>query len=204
MIECTVLDGRTKMEPHMTNILVRHAHIEDCPALASILIAATQDAFCGRVPDNCLNWISPEESAANWAKNFEGDRSLAQGQYLFVAENEHRNIVGLAMVGHPKPGLDLDPSIAAAYMRELRTLQVEPEWQRKGVGRRLVGRVAKVLRDEGSERLLVGVLVENPNRAFYEHLGAVRVGSRPYDWEGYQTEEIVYGWDNLSSLSYAE
>jgi hypothetical protein len=47
---------------------------------------------------------------------------------------------------------------------------------------------------------LVSVLPENPYVGFYGHLGAVRVGSQPYVWEGYATEELLFGWDDVSKL----
>ena len=38
------------------------------------------------------------------------------------------------------------------------------------------------------------------NRAFYERLGAREVGSRPLNWEGYETRELLYGWEDISKL----
>ena len=184
----------------MAEFLIRHAHIEDCPALAHIIIHATQDAFRGRVPDRCLEWLTPEESAANWAKNFVTDRSLEAGDYLFVAETDTGGVIGFAMLSTITAGDGYDPPIAGQFSHELRSLQVDPAWQRLGVGRRLVSRVADELRQAGTTRLLVRMLVDNPNQGFYEHLGAVRLGTRPFDWEGYQTEEILFGWYDLGGL----
>jgi hypothetical protein len=56
------------------------------------------------------------------------------------------------------------------------------------------------LRDEGAHGLLVRTLADNPYKAFYERMGAVPVGTQPYNWEGYETEELLYGWDDLDSL----
>jgi len=185
----------------LTAIQIRPARIEDSPALARIVIDATQDAFRGRVPDRCLDWLTPEESAANWARNFEPGQSLDQGAYLLVAEMEAGQVVGLAMAGRSRvTGHGSDQYFATRYRSELYTLQVDPHWQRRGIGCRLVSHVAGVLSGEGETHLLVGVLAENPNRLFYERLDAVRLGSQPYDWEGYATEEFFYGWDDLRSL----
>jgi GNAT superfamily N-acetyltransferase len=188
----------------LLEILIRQARIEDCPALGRIIVGATQDAFRGRVPDRCLEWLTPEESAANWAKNFQSEQSLAPGDFLFVAETKPRGVIGLAFLSEISVNDDdCDPPHLKAFSHELLSLQVEPAWQRQGVGRHLVSRVADQVWSEGVSHLLVRILVENPNRGFYEHLGALRLGSRPYDWEGYETEEILYGWDDMNRLRNA-
>ena len=181
---------------------IRHARIDDCPALGRIIVSATQDAFRGRVPDQCLNWLTPEESAVNWAKNFTSDQSLEPGDTLFVAETENE-VIGLAMLSEITPEDNYEPFITTHYSHELRSIQVAPAWQRRGVGRSLVSRIAQELGAEKSTRLLVRVLIENPNIAFYERLGATRIGKRPYEWEGYETEEIILGWEDISMLSRA-
>jgi GNAT superfamily N-acetyltransferase len=180
-------------------IKIRHARIDDCPVLGKIIVSATQAAFRGRVPEQCLNWLTPEESAVNWAKNFTSDQSLGPGDYLFVAEAAEE-VIGLAMSAEITSEDHYEPWIASRYGHELLSLQVTPVWQRQGVGRRLVSRVADELGKEDATNLLVRVLVDNPNVAFYEWLGATEIGRHPYDWEGYKTEEILFGWEDISRL----
>ncbi|HRQ40269.1 MAG TPA: GNAT family N-acetyltransferase [Chloroflexota bacterium] len=184
----------------MSEILIRPARIEDCPALGRIIVAATQDAFRGLVPDLCLEWLTPEESAANWAKNFQSEQSLAPGDFLFVAETKRHRVIGFAMLCELSADNEQDSHNLKAFSHDLASLQVDPTWQRQGVGRRLLSHVAGQMWSEGATHLLVRVLAENPNRGFYEHLGALQLGSRPYEWEGYMTEEILYGWDDMHGL----
>lgn len=183
--------------------MIREARLEDCEALGHIIVSATRDAFQGRVPHRCLQWLTPEESARNWARNFEPGGSLEQGSSLFVAEAASGEIMGLALLGNTRAGSLSQPAIATHFPRELIALHVLPAWQRRGVGRELVARVVRTVQREGTRRLLVRVLSENPNRPFYERLGARRLGSEPYDWEGYQTHEILYGWSDLNLWSGA-
>jgi len=182
----------------MEEIEIRHARIDDCPALGRIIVSATQDAFRGRVPDRCLHWLTPEESAVNWAKNFTSDQSLEPGDYLFVAETKNE-VIGLAMVSEITQEDNYEPLITTRYSHELLSLQVAPLWQRQGVGRRLVSRIADELAEEKVTRLLVRVLIDNPNIAFYKRLGATRISKRPYEWDGYETEEIIFGWEDIST-----
>ena len=164
----------------MHPITIRPARFEDRYALARVLIDATLTTFRGRVPDRCLYSLTVEESATNWGRNFKDD-TLSAGQYLFVAEVASVDVIGLAMAGRRSTDSILDQQIAQSYPRELVTLQVDPAWQRRGVGRKLVAAVAVALMKEGETNLLVQVLAENPNVAFYKALGARLVGSQPYD-----------------------
>lgn len=184
----------------LTDIVIRHAHIDDCPALARVLIKTTQHAFRGRVPDHCLEWITPEESAANWAKNFKTEQSLNVGMYLFVAEAQSSGVVGFAILCPLEPKPAHIQFIDQGYSYELRSLQVLPDWQKKGIGRQLISKVVEQVTEEGGSCLLVKMLIDNPNLGYYEHLGAMRLGSSPFSWDGYITQEIIFGWDNLDLL----
>lgn len=186
----------------MHQIAVRPARFEDRYALARILIDATLTTFRGRVPDRCLYSLTVEDSATNWGRNFE-DGVLSAGEYLYVAEVAGVDVIGLAMAGRPSTVTVLDQQIAQSYPRELVTLQVDPAWQRRGVGRRLVAAVADALLREGESKLLVQVLAENPNAAFYEALGARLAGSQPYDWEGYPAKSLIFVWDDIRALADA-
>ena len=184
----------------MTDITIRHAHINDCPMLAQILINATQHAFRGLVPDHCLEW-NPEESAANWAKNFKTDLSLNDGMYLFVAETKSNGVVGFAMLCPLKPIPAHFQFIDQGYSHELRSLQILPAWQKKGIGKQLISKVAEQATAEDGTCLLVKMIVDNPNMGYYEHLGAAKLSSNQFVWDGYETKEIIYGWDNIESLT---
>ena len=188
----------------MSKIKIREAQIDDCSSLAYIIISVTQYTFRGLVPDKCLDWLTPEESTANWARNFQPDGTPNPGFNLCVAETASKEVVGLALMMEMSPEDKYKTSIIEQYSYELRSLQVDSTWHRQGIGRLLVEHIAKKLQQENIESLLVRVLKENPNRGFYEHLGAVLIGSRPYNWEGYMTEEMIYGWSNLNKLASKE
>ena len=184
----------------MTVITIRHAHIDDCPMLAQILIKATQHAFSRRVPDHCLEWITTEESAANWAKNFKTEQSLGDGMHLFVAEAQSSGVIGFAMLRPLEAKPEHIQFIDQGYSHELRSLQVLPVWQKKGVGKHLISKVSEQVTTEGGTCLLVKMLIDNPNMGYYEHLGAAELDSKPFVWNGYETKEIIYGWDDIESL----
>ena len=80
---------------------------------------------------------------------------------VFVAENDG-DVVGFA-AGNMllEPRYDVDAELSAAYVRR--------EFQRAGVGRRLVAAVADAQREHGARGLIVWVIAGNKGaRAFYE------------------------------------
>lgn len=183
----------------LKNILIRPAHIHDCPAIGRILVDATASALEGLVPEQCLAWTA-EQSAANWTRSFQDDGTLQDDDCIFVAESETDGVIGFAMVGEARPTETADHPIDKEYTHELLSIHVDPVWQQKGIGRLLVARAAEELYNQGITHLLVGVLTENPNYVFYQRLGAVQLASKPHDWEGYKTRVILYGWDNIDRL----
>lgn len=168
--------------------VIRDVRIDDAEALAHILITANETAFRGRVPDRCLDFTEAE-SAANWRRMLVD--GLPPGDVFVVAETS-----GGAPIGHAWGGPCDDP----AYRGELRQIAVLPSEQRQGIGRLLVRHVASRLAAQGIGSLRVEVLRANPNRRFYERLGAQYFSERDYDWDGVVLPMCTYGWMDIRSL----
>lgn len=170
-------------------VAIRPAELDDAPDLARILVETNRATFHGLVPEKCLDF-SIETSERNWHRTLKN--GLSAGQILHVAVSENDEILGYALAGGVTGRDD--------YPRELNVLMVATPWQRKGIGRKLVTHAARILHKQGVHAILVGVQIDNPNRAFYEHLGARHIGEKPLDWDGYMTTELLYGWDNITCL----
>jgi ribosomal protein S18 acetylase RimI-like enzyme len=173
----------------VNEICLRYATVEDAPELARILVGTNRETFHGLVPDAWLDDPTLEESERNWRRAIGSE--LEEGEFLLVAENTEGTMLGFAMAGG-KTGRDAE--------RELNVLMVDTPWQRRGIGRMLVSEVAAKLKQRGIQSLLVGVQCDNPNRQFYERLGAKQIGSKPLNWAGYTTEEILLRWDAIDEL----
>jgi len=180
----------------MEMIHFRRATIDDAPELARVLTETNKATFRGLVPDKCLTSPTREESETNWRRALSAG-GLEQGKFLIVGEHVASSGAPAGLVGYVLAGgtAELD-----GYDRELNVLMVDVPWQRRGIGRKLVAQAAAELQRQGATSMLVGVQVDNPNRAFYERLGGRPVGRRPLEWAGYHTEEILYGYDDISPL----
>jgi GNAT superfamily N-acetyltransferase len=142
-------------------------------------------------------------SVANWRRAFDSGAFDSGDQVLLVAEVDHNGVVGFVLAGGYTVGIFRDRNISAVYRREIVSLHVAPGWQKRGVGRSLVGAAADWLIARNEKTLAVRVLEPNPNRAFYAALGAQELGSQPYDWAGFATREVIYGWPDINRLRAA-
>jgi GNAT superfamily N-acetyltransferase len=156
-----------------------------------------RSAFEGRVPEQCLLELPVSKSVANWRRAFDSGAFDSNAQVLLVAEASPGEVVAFVLAGGRTAGIVGDSIIAMNYPREIVSLHVAPGWQNRGVGRSLVGAAADWLIAQQEETLAVRVLEPNPNRAFYTRLGAIELGSQPYDWAGFATRELIYGWRDI-------
>jgi ribosomal protein S18 acetylase RimI-like enzyme len=169
---------------------IHDARIDNAPALADVVIIPIVTAFQGLVPDICLTWLTREESIANWQEWFEDDDD--DGSFLLVAELDSGLVIGCALGGSQAD----DPR----FVGELFLLGVLPEYQGQGVGQSLVRAVAARLYDQGILSMRVLVISVNPYRRFYEKVGGQFVGEVPYDWNGVELSEAIYGWPDITVL----
>jgi GNAT superfamily N-acetyltransferase len=196
-------------------VQIRPVRLEDAPELARILTGALRDTFAGRVPEACLDSPTREESERNWRRSIEKPGFCEkpgflndEGEFLLVAEDMAGQMAGFILAGRVVEeegefrelwqNQGLRPG---KVVRELTVLMVDPDWQRKGIGRLLVEQVTAVCQAQNTQAILVGVHIQNPNNAFYHHLGARHVLTRPHDWAGYKAELLFYLWDDLDRLN---
>ncbi|WP_420628546.1 GNAT family N-acetyltransferase [Candidatus Leptofilum sp.] len=175
----------------MEKVQIRRAVPDDADRMAHCLVAGNRASFDGLVPEKCLDF-PVEESSRNWRQTLV-ENETSHIWLLLVAEYEAGLVVGYAMFG--------TGSRQSEFGSELLSMAVDPNWQQRGIGRLLVQRGAAFYQKQGIHSMLVGVLEINPNVAFYERLGAKYVEERPYNWDGFETTELLYGWANLEMLA---
>ncbi len=169
---------------------MRDARIEDCDALGLVTVTASHSAFIGAVPEEYLDFSwTPEVSAAGWREGFATNTDRNQG--FHVAEIEGR-LIGFVWT---KPWAD-----TVGYDSSVQGLYVLPTRQGQGIGRRLLAYASSELHRHKARSLEVGCIKENPSCEFYRHLGGVEIGRRKAQIDLFDTEEILFGWPDLSVL----
>ena len=81
------------------------------------------------------------------------------------------------------------------YSGELNKLYLLREFHRRGLGRRLIGRVARRFLSEGIDSMLLFGDAQNSSNGFYERLGAERLITSKGEFHG------GYGWRDLRALA---
>lgn len=177
----------------MPEVHVRQARQEDANGMARVRVDTWRATYKGIVPDEFLENISYQSTADRWKTTFWQER--APGVEAFVAENQQKEIVGIAICG-PEQSQDCE------YQGEVYVLYVLPEYQNQGLGRQLIRACVRHLTEYLKvESLLIWVIAENPYRKFYESLGGEVVQEKTKEIGGKMISEVAYGWKKIHNLA---
>ena len=175
---------------------IRHAKVEDSPALARVQVDSYRTAYAGILPQAYLDHFTYEEQEQDWRKLLSAARSSASAtdDILLVAETQAGEIAGYAL---GRPG----PTGIPPYDSELVALHVRQTHQRLGIGRQLISAVAGQLQQRGCKALLLWTLAMNPVRTLYEGLGGQLVGEKESQLgEDCIAIDVAYGWPDITKL----
>jgi ribosomal protein S18 acetylase RimI-like enzyme len=177
----------------MSVIQIREAQLNDIAGIAKVRVDTWRVAYQGIVPDEFLESLSYQSTAEGWQKTFWENRS--PGVALFVAEDESKEIVGIAVCG---PERSQDP----VYQGEIYVLYVLPECQNQGIGHRLVaGCVQHLIHQLTAATMLIWAFAESPYRRFYESLGGRLIREKTKEIGGRMIPEVGYGWEEIHRLA---
>lgn len=173
-------------------MLIRAATVEDAWGLAKVHVDTWKAAYRGILRDSYLDGLAYDRSARGWEETF-----AFPGNHVFLAEDEHRTVVGFASGG---PSRDADNS----YGAELYAIYILPEQQHRGIGRSLLRRFAEAIALDGFDSLITWVLAANvPARRFYEAMQGVVSCEREIQIAGQSLAEVAYGWPEIHVLASA-
>lgn len=174
-------------------VSLRRATVADAEAIAAVRVESWQTTYRGMIPDTYLDQMRIEDSFLHWKQILEALPAAGDRVCVYVAESEGY-IIGFASgMLLPEPKLGMRAELTAIYLR--------PAWQRSGIGRRLLQKVARTLQAQGADNLLVWVISGNAiARNFYEDLGATLLHEQAFTWDGIDLKEVGYGWRDLSVL----
>jgi ribosomal protein S18 acetylase RimI-like enzyme len=160
---------------------IREATAADIPALADLHVR-TWNATYPKVEKKPTVEIRERQ----WRQAFE----VTDGSWFcFVVEDRNGALVGFAK-GIPYSHPDL-PDFAG----ELSKIYLLRDYQRQGLGRRLLGHVVRRFLSQGVASILLFADPQNPSCRFYEALGAERLLDKAGNFHG------AYGWRDLQALA---
>lgn len=176
------------MDEH-TRFQIRPATGDDVFAIAGVLVDTWHSTFRGLLADTFLDGMSREDEAIRLARRM----GVPGVHYLVAVEPVGSNIIGFANFGPPRGRVP-------AHIHELYALYIRSEHQRAGIGTALVRSVAAQCAGQGARSLFAWVLAGNPNRQFYERLGAKVIGTSGVGVGDRSYEQVAYLWDDIEAL----
>lgn len=167
---------------------IRRADAGDAQRLAWIRTASWREAYADLIGLRTLERMNSDD----------GDRMLRavtqqqEGRRVWIAEDEQGTAVGYAWCG-PQTNRRV-VAHERAFFGEIYELYLHPQWQRRGIGTKLLVHAIWRLVDEGLHPPMLWVLGGNRARRFYEGLGAVQITQRHIVIGGRSLDEVAYGW----------
>ena len=168
---------------------IRRALPSDAPGIALVHVESWRSTYIGIVPDDYLTSLDRSERERVWRRLIEDEI-----QITYVAEHPIDGIVGFSNGGPAR--MDDIP-----YAGELYAIYLLAEYQRQGIGRRLVGELCAWLLSQDLTTMYTWVLDANPSRRFYESLGGIEFTRQTMTIGGIDVLEVAYGWNDISPLA---
>lgn len=141
------------------------------------------------MPEDYLNSLSYESKANEWDKRLFDKKSK---EFMYVAETDSADIVGFVSASLVRSN-DI-------YERELCSIYILREFQRKGVGQLLIKAIIANYTENNVSSMILWTLKDNPSRIFYEHLGGRIVDKRIIHRRGKELQQIAYAWEDITSI----
>jgi ribosomal protein S18 acetylase RimI-like enzyme len=168
----------------METCTIREATVADVPALARLHVTTFNETHAPVL----RNGPAYEVREYQWRQAFQA----ADGRWFcFVLEAPDGELIGFAKgqrYAHPD-----QPHFAG----ELNKIYLLRAYHRRGLGRRLLGHVARRFLSQGISSMLLFGDARNPSNGFYEALGAERLFAANGEFHG------GYGWRDLQRLASA-
>lgn len=174
-------------------IQLRRATVADAQAIAAIRIEGWRTSYRGMIPDSYLENMQLDENVLHWRTILQAIPAKEDSLCVYVAVSDEEIVGFVSAMKLPEAKLDKDAEINAIYLR--------PQWQRCGIGKRLLHKAARSLQAMGCTSCVIWVIDGNSQaRNFYEELGGEILVEQDFNWDGLELTEVGYGWQDLNVL----
>jgi len=166
----------------MKTVVIREATPADVPALACLHVTTFNETHAPVLMDGPIYEVREYQ----WRQAF----ASADGSWFcLVIEAANGELIGFAK-GQRYSHRD-QPDFAG----ELNKIYLLREYHRRGLGRRLLGHVARRFLSQGISTMLLFGDARNPSNGFYETFGADKLFAANGEFHG------GYGWRDLRKLA---
>jgi GNAT superfamily N-acetyltransferase len=162
------------------SLIIRQATSADIPKLAALHVKTWSDTY--RRSKYKPTYALREQQ---WRQLFSAP---AESWFCFVVENKKGELIGFAKANDYRGDLP-------GFSGELNKIYLLREYQRLGLGRNLVGHVARKFIDKGISTMVLFSTPQNPSCYFFEKLEGERLTGKNGEFHG------GYGWKDLGRLA---
>ena len=168
----------------MDEITIRPARPADARAIARLDVETWRATYAGVLSADYLVGLSATRREFGWRMAI-----LREPRDVRVGVDLDGIIQGFGSCGPCRS--------ERRFPGEVFTLYVAPDWQNRGIGRRLLIGLFERLVASGLDAAIVWVLRDNPARFFYERLGGRIISHKPIPVGGSRVAAVAYGWPDL-------
>ena len=168
----------------MDEITIRAARPGDARAIARLDVETWRATYAGVLSPGYLVGLSERRRELGWMHAI-----MREPRDVRIAADRAGEVLGFGSCGANRG----DPGFGG----EVFTLYVAPDWQNRGIGRRLLLSLFGRLVACGRHSAIVWVLRDNPSRFFYARLGGREVSRKSLPVGGVAVEAAGYGWPDL-------
>ena len=176
-------------------IKIRKAEISDALGIGIVHIDSWLSTYRGIIPDERLDKLSYDRGEVKWNNHIK--QSIINKEEILLVAEEDQKIIGFCYGGLNKYE---NPELAKKYKADLQLIYLLKEYQKKGVGKRLIFEFVKQIQNIGFHSMIIWVLDKNSSKGFYEKLGGKVVAEKIYDF-GKKLKALAFGWEDLSHFN---
>ncbi len=169
-------------------MVIRPSQKDDVHSMSRVYVQTWRDTYLGVVPYGYLYTMSIPQLEQGFLNELQSKHVIS-----YVAEDAD-GVIGFISGGYERQGDHI-------YNGEIYALYVLKNYQRQGVGAKLVSTLAKQLNQFSLYSMLVRVLEHNPYRRFYEKINGIYLRKHHMPFAGKVLNVAAYGWID-SSLIY--
>jgi L-amino acid N-acyltransferase YncA len=162
----------------LDSIVFRDASADDIAALAELHVTTWNATY------NTTRGPTVEIRAWQWTEVF---RKNDPRSFVLVLENASGRLIGFAW-GKPHGGMD-------GFAGQLSKIYLRWEYHGLGLGRRMMGHIARRFLERGIDSFILFAELSNPTLGFYDRMGGERLLDEHGRFGG------AYGWRDVSALA---
>lgn len=152
--------------------------------VAKIKVETWRDTYKQIVDDSYLRNMDYIKTADKWKKNFENEK--------FIVAEKDKKIVGFCRYGNRIDELERFKEFDA----EIYAIYIDREYQRLGIGKKLVDYAKKEMSCENKNKFLIWCLEKNESSlGFYKKIGGTLLGKKQAKIGEKLYSEIAYGYE---------